>query len=72
MPTVRCVLRLLLSAYHKVLSPLLPQSCRYYPTCSTYTAEAIEKHGILKGLYYGLRRIARCHPGYDGGYDPVK
>lgn len=65
-------LRLLLLAYRKVLSPLLPASCRFYPTCSAYTEQAIEKHGIVKGLYYGLRRIARCHPGQDGGYDPVK
>jgi uncharacterized protein len=65
-------LRLLLLAYHNVLSPLLPASCRFYPTCSVYTEQAIEKHGIVKGLFYGLRRIARCHPGQDGGYDPVK
>jgi uncharacterized protein len=65
-------LRLLLLAYRKVLSPLLPASCRFYPTCSAYTEQAIEKHGIVKGLFYGLRRIARCHPGQDGGYDPVK
>ena len=65
-------LRLLLLAYRKVLSPLLPASCRFYPTCSAYTEQAIEKHGIVKGLFYGLRRIARCHPGQDGGYDPIK
>ena len=65
-------LRLLLLAYRKVLSPLLPASCRFYPTCSAYTEQAIEKHGIFKGLFYGLRRIARCHPGQDGGYDPIK
>jgi len=65
-------LRLLLLVYRKVLSPLLPASCRFYPTCSAYTEQAIEKHGIVKGLFYGLRRIARCHPGQDGGYDPVK
>ena len=65
-------LRLLLLVYRKVLSPLLPASCRFYPTCSAYTEQAIEKHGIIKGLFYGLRRIACCHPGQDGGYDPVK
>jgi putative membrane protein insertion efficiency factor len=65
-------LRLLLLVYRKVLSPLLPAACRFYPTCSAYTEQAIEKHGIVKGLFYGLRRIARCHPGQDGGYDPVK
>jgi putative membrane protein insertion efficiency factor len=65
-------LRLLLLGYRKALSPLLPASCRFYPTCSAYTEQAIVKHGILKGIFYGLWRIARCHPGQDGGYDPVK
>jgi putative membrane protein insertion efficiency factor len=62
----------LLFLYRKAISPLLPRSCRYYPSCSAYAEEAIEKHGILKGVFFGLRRIARCHPGHDGGYDPVK
>jgi putative membrane protein insertion efficiency factor len=72
MRIIGTALRLLLLAYRNVLSPLLPASCRFYPTCSVYTEQAIEKHGIVKGLFYGLRRILRCHPRQDGGYDPVK
>jgi putative membrane protein insertion efficiency factor len=66
------ILRLLLMAYRQLVSPWLPAACRFYPTCSVYTEQAIDKYGILKGVFYGLRRIARCHPGHSGGYDPVK
>ncbi|MGH7816101.1 MAG: membrane protein insertion efficiency factor YidD [Candidatus Binatia bacterium] len=69
---IRTLLSRLLFGYRKALSPLLPAACRFYPTCSAYTEEAIEKYGILKGVGYGLWRIARCHPGHGGGYDPVK
>ena len=69
---IRKVLSLFLFGYRKGLSPLLPAACRFYPSCSAYTEEAIQKYGILKGVFYGLRRIARCHPGHSGGYDPVK
>ncbi|MBU3852081.1 MAG: membrane protein insertion efficiency factor YidD [Candidatus Paralactobacillus gallistercoris] len=57
--------------YKKYLSPLLPPSCRYYPTCSTYMIQAIEKHGVILGLIMGIARILRCNPLVKGGYDPV-
>ncbi|MGM0414420.1 MAG: membrane protein insertion efficiency factor YidD [Bacillota bacterium] len=62
----------LIKFYQKSISPLLPKSCRYYPTCSAYTATAIEKYGIIKGSWMGLKRILRCHPFHPGGYDPVE
>ena len=68
---IRSALSLLLFGYRKVLSPFLPAACRFYPTCSAYTEEAIQKHGSFKGIVFGLFRIARCHPGHPGGYDPV-
>jgi len=60
----------LISIYQK-FSKLTPSVCRFYPTCSQYTKEAIEKYGLIKGGFLGLKRICRCHPGNPGGYDPV-
>ncbi|MBM6614293.1 membrane protein insertion efficiency factor YidD [Desemzia sp. RIT804] len=60
-----------IKGYQKGVSPLLPPSCRYYPSCSHYAAEAIEKHGAGKGTLMGVARILRCHPFVKGGYDPV-
>ena len=57
--------------YQKCISPLTPPSCRYTPTCSQYTIEAIRKYGVLKGCWLGVKRIARCHPWGGSGYDPV-
>ena len=57
--------------YQILLSPLLGQSCRYHPTCSQYTIEAIEKYGPVKGIWLGTKRIARCHPWGGAGHDPV-
>tara|TARA_B100001769_G_scaffold164066_1_gene128953 strand:- start:57 stop:278 length:222 start_codon:yes stop_codon:yes gene_type:complete len=57
--------------YQILLSPLLGQSCRYHPTCSQYTIEAIEKYGPVKGIWLGAKRIARCHPWGGSGHDPV-
>ena len=58
--------------YQHFLGPYTKGSCRFYPTCSEYTYQAIEKHGIIAGLAYGFCRLLRCHPGGRGGYDPVK
>ncbi len=57
--------------YQLLISPFLGQNCRYMPSCSAYTIEAMEKHGPLKGIWMGLKRVGRCHPFREGGYDPV-
>lgn len=62
----------LLRGYKLAISPLLPQACRFTPTCSQYAAEAIEKYGFWKGSALGLKRLSRCHPFSEGGYDPVR
>ena len=61
----------LVQFYRYAIGPLLPPSCRYYPSCSTYALEALEKHGGLKGGWLTLKRIGRCNPFTAGGYDPV-
>jgi putative membrane protein insertion efficiency factor len=61
----------MLEAYQGWISPLLPSACRFHPTCSEYTRQAILSHGPLKGFWLGCRRLARCHPLHPGGFDPV-
>ena len=61
----------IIKLYQKVISPLTPPSCRFYPTCSHYGIEAVEKHGALKGSWLAVRRISKCHPFHEGGFDPV-
>jgi uncharacterized protein len=68
---MRTIALLPLRFYKRFLSPLLPPMCRFDPTCSIYMMQAIEKHGTLRGLWLGLRRLARCHPFNPGGWDPV-
>jgi putative membrane protein insertion efficiency factor len=62
----------LIKLYRRVVSPMLPPSCRFTPSCSLYTLQAIEKYGLLRGSFMGARRLLRCHPFSEGGYDPVK
>jgi uncharacterized protein len=66
------VLIVLIRLYKYVVSPLVPMSCRFSPSCSAYAIDAIVKYGCLKGSYLSIRRILRCHPFNQGGYDPVK
>lgn len=61
----------LIRFYQLAISPLFPASCRFYPTCSNYSIEAINKHGAIKGIFLGIKRILKCHPFHKGGYDPV-
>ena len=65
------ILMSIIKFYQKAISPLTPPSCRFYPTCSHYGLEAIETHGALKGSWLAIRRISKCHPFHEGGYDPV-
>ncbi|PIE56701.1 MAG: membrane protein insertion efficiency factor YidD [Desulfobulbus propionicus] len=63
---------MVLRGYKYCISPLLPPSCRFVPTCSEYAVEAVQKHGPLRGCFLALARLLRCHPFARGGYDPVK
>ena len=68
---MKLLLLALIRFYKYVISPLLGRRCRFFPSCSEYAAEALEKHGALKGARLGLKRISRCHPWNLGGFDPV-
>ncbi len=61
----------LIQFYRRWISPALPPSCRFYPSCSEYMYQAIEKYGLRRGGWLGLRRLSRCHPWHPGGFDPV-
>ena len=61
----------MISIYKRCISPYMPPSCRFTPTCSTYAIEALQKHGPLRGLWLTVKRICRCHPWGGSGYDPV-
>ena len=68
---MRKILILLIRIYRKYISPLKPPSCRFYPTCSQYAIDAIEKYGAIKGSFMAVKRILKCHPFHPGWYDPV-
>lgn len=68
---MKAVALFLIRVYQVTLSPLLGRGCRYYPTCSAYTYEAISRYGVFKGACLGARRLLRCHPFHAGGVDPV-
>ena len=68
---MKTVILFLLRAYKRFLSPLLGQRCRFHPSCSTYTSEAVARFGVIRGLWLGLRRIGRCQPMFEGGLDPL-
>ncbi|MDK1023428.1 MAG: membrane protein insertion efficiency factor YidD [Gammaproteobacteria bacterium] len=65
------IMLILIRVYQLVISPVIPSCCRFYPSCSQYAIEALEKHGIIRGTYLTIRRISHCHPLHTGGYDPV-
>lgn len=65
------LLMALLRTYQYAISPFLGRRCRYYPSCSEYAVEAVEKYGAIKGGWLGVKRVCRCHPWHPGGYDPV-
>jgi len=63
---------IILRFYKRWISPQLPSACRFHPTCSEYMMGAIEQHGVWRGIWMGLRRLSRCHPFHQGGFDPVR
>ncbi|MDO8886385.1 membrane protein insertion efficiency factor YidD [Candidatus Oleimmundimicrobium sp.] len=69
---MKLILIAIIKVYQKYVSGITMPSCRYYPSCSEYTIEALEKYGIYRGSLLALKRIAKCHPFSPGGYDPVK
>jgi putative membrane protein insertion efficiency factor len=68
---MKYILIFLIKVYQKTISRVLPPSCRFYPSCSQYGVEALQKYGVFKGGWLTVKRVARCHPFNPGGYDPV-
>lgn len=68
---IKALFILLIKGYQSLISPLLPPSCRFTPSCSHYGIEALQKHGLVRGSYLTIQRILRCHPWSKGGHDPI-
>jgi uncharacterized protein len=68
---MRFILTVLVRGYRCFISPLLGPNCRFYPSCSCYAEQALQQHGAMRGSYLTVRRLMRCHPWHEGGYDPV-
>ena len=68
---MRSLILRLIKLYQLLLSPLLGANCRFHPSCSSYASQAIDRFGVVKGGYLSLRRLIKCHPFHEGGYDPV-
>lgn len=68
---IRAALVLLVRIYQRLVSPLLPPACRFYPSCSAYAVTALQRHGAVRGSWLTVRRLCRCHPFHPGGVDPV-
>lgn len=68
---MRKLLVILIKFYQYLISPFMANNCRFYPTCSHYCVDALETHGVFKGLWLSIKRIFSCHPWHEGGYDPV-
>ncbi|PKM84708.1 MAG: membrane protein insertion efficiency factor YidD [Firmicutes bacterium HGW-Firmicutes-11] len=69
---MKWILILFVKGYQKIISPFFPASCRFYPTCSSYFIQAVERYGAFKGSYLGIKRILKCNPLHPGGFDPLK
>ena len=69
---MKVLLIAIVKLYKYLISPVLPGSCRFVPSCSEYSIEALKKYGALRGTYLSVKRVARCHPLHPGGFDPVK
>ncbi|MCU7842233.1 MAG: membrane protein insertion efficiency factor YidD [Candidatus Thiodiazotropha sp. (ex Monitilora ramsayi)] len=68
---MRQIILILIRAYQTILSPFVGQHCRFYPSCSSYALEAVERHGSARGLWLAIKRLSHCHPWHEGGVDPV-
>ncbi|ACB86479.1 membrane protein insertion efficiency factor YidD [Natranaerobius thermophilus] len=69
---IKKIIFIFIRAYQRIISPVLPKSCRFIPTCSEYAIQVIDKYGIFKGGTMAFKRIIKCHPFHEGGYDPVE